>query len=152
MTKFLVIDSEGNGLAYTCTKLHNLCWTEDGEEFGYTTDYDKMRDVLSQEDVLFVGHNIIRHDSVVFSRILNLHIPYQKFVDTLALSWFLYPDRSEHGLASWGANFGFHKTKVENHQWAEGDEALMRERVERDVLINWMLWEKMKKRLSEIYE
>ena len=151
MTKFLVLDSEGDGLAYTCTKLHNLCWTEDGGTFGYTTNYDEMREVLSQEDVLFVAHNVIRHDSTVFSRILGIHIPYQKFVDTLALSWYLYPERSEHGLESWGVTLGFPKVKVAKEQWEIGDKSLMRERVERDVLINWLLWEKQKARLEEIY-
>ena len=152
MTKFLVLDSEGDGLAYTCTKLHNLCWTEDGETFGYTTNYDEMREVLSQEDVLFVAHNVIRHDSTVFSRILGIHIPYQKFVDTLALSWFLFPDRPKHGLESFGQDYGLYKTVVNNSEWTIGEEILMKERVITDVKINWLLWCDIKNRLKEIYE
>ena len=152
MTKFIVLDSEGDGLAYTCTKLWNLGWTEDGDNYGFTTDYDEMRKVLTQEDTLFVCHNNIRHDKVVFERILGLNLPYSKFVDSLALSWYLFPERNEHGLESWGVSFGFPKVKVNKEEWAEGNVELMRERVLRDVKINWLLWEKQKARLEEIYQ
>lgn len=151
MTKFLVLDSEGDNLAYTCTKLHNLCWTEDGKEFGYTTNYDEMREVLSQEDVLFVAHNDIMHDMVAFGRILGLNLQYSQFVDTLALTWVFYPEMPKSGLEAWGEIFGFPKVKIANEEWAEGNEERMRERVERDVLINWHVWKRMEGHLTELY-
>ena len=149
--KLIVMDSEGDGLAYDCTKLHNLCSTQDGKEFFYTTDYEEMKKELLSAD-LIVCHNAIRHDLVVFRRILGIGIPYTKFVDTLALSWHLYPDREKHGLESWGKTVGVSKVYVGADQWSTGDSELMRKRVEEDVKINWLVWKLMEKRLMEIYQ
>lgn len=150
MNKLIVLDSEGDGLAYECTKLYNLCTTEDGENFFYTTNYDEMKKELLSADLL-VCHNGVMHDKVVFNRILGIDIPYTKFVDTLALSWYLYPDRSRHGLESWGETVGISKVFVGEGQWSTGDPELMRNRVIEDVKINWKVWKHMEKRLKEIY-
>jgi len=162
--KTLVLDSESDGLAYECTKLHILSWTEDGKNYHSTADYDHMRAVVESADLL-VAHNSIRHDMVVFNRILGLPMDYRKWVDTLALSWFLYPDRNKHGLGAWGDDLGdrnkhglgawgddlgVEKPTVEN--WTDVTYEQMRHRCESDVKINWLLWQRMKKRLEEIYE
>lgn len=146
----IVLDSEGDGLAYDCTKLYNLCSTSDGENFFYTTNYEEMREHLLSADLL-VCHNGVRHDSVVFKRILGVDIPYNKWIDTLAISWALYPDRSKHGLESWGETVGIKKVEVKQEEWSEGDEELMKSRVIRDVDINYRVWIKMLSRLKEIY-
>ena len=148
--KFIVLDSETDGLAYDCTKIWILGWTEDGKTYNTTTNYDEMRELLSQ-DALFVCHNGVQFDMVVFNRILDLNLTYKKFVDTLALSWYLFPDRAKHGLESWGDTVGVKKVAVDNEQWAEGDTELMKSRVSEDVKINWKVWELMRKRLEEIY-
>ena len=36
--KVMVLDSEGDGLAYDCTKLHVLGWTEDGITINTTNN------------------------------------------------------------------------------------------------------------------
>ena len=59
--KIRVFDTEGVGLNSSATKLWNLCYTEDGEDFHYTTDYDTMRGWLQEPDVLWVGHYAIGH-------------------------------------------------------------------------------------------
>lgn len=149
MVNFLVLDSESDGLAYECTKLHILSYTSDGEHVEHLSDYQDMRELLSQPDTLFVAHNSIRHDMVVFKRILGLPRNYKKWVDTLMLSWFLEPERQSHSLDSFTGEAGVEKPKVddwENVTWEQ-----MKERCGNDVLINWYVWQKFKKRLEEIY-
>jgi len=111
----VVLDSESDGLAYECTKLHVLSYTRDGETYHSTSDYDDMRAVINSADLL-VAHNSIRHDQVVFNRILGIPMDYRKWVDTLSLSWYLYPERNRHGLAEWGQDLGVAKPKVDDWQ------------------------------------
>jgi DNA polymerase III alpha subunit (gram-positive type) len=150
VTKVYVIDSEGIGLAHHATKLHNLCWTTDGENFGYTTDYQEMRKFLTSGGI-YVCHNALGHDMPAFNKVLGLELTRDSFWDTLWMSYNLYPERKRHGLESWGEDLGVSKVKVEEHQWAEGDTELMRKRVEEDVKINWLVWLKMLGRYREIY-
>jgi DNA polymerase III alpha subunit (gram-positive type) len=75
---------------------------------------------------------------------------YRKWIDTLSLSWYLYPERNRHGLADWGQDLGVAKPKVDDWQNLSFDEYA--HRCQEDTKINWMLWKKMERRLSEIYE
>ena len=149
--KVRVFDTEGVGLSHNAEKIHNLCYTEDGETFKYTTSYEEMKEWLSEDGILWVAHNAIRHDMPAINKVLGLEMTYKQFWDTLAVSWYLYPDRPKHGLEALGEEHGIKKVKVENHQWEEGDPELMRERVETDVLINYKEYLKQKRRLEEIY-
>jgi hypothetical protein len=53
------------------------------------------------------------------------------------------------GLGAWGDDLGVEKPAVEN--WTDVTYEQMRHRCESDVMINWLLWQRMKKRLEEIY-
>lgn len=149
--KFRVFDTEGVGLNTSATKLHNLCYTEDGKNFSYTTSYREMVEWLSEPNVIWVGHYAIGHDMPAIKVVLGHDMSYQQFWDTLAGSWFLSPDRGSHGLNAIGKEHGFKKVVVEEHQWAEGDPVLMKERVIEDVKINWAEFQRQSKRLCEIY-
>jgi len=144
----VVLDSESDGLAYECTKLHVLSYTRDGETYHSTGDYDDMRAVINSADLL-VAHNSIRHDMVVFNRILGIPMDYTKWIDTLALSWYLYPERNRHGLADIGVEHGVEKPKIDDWQNLSYEEYA--HRCERDVMINWLEWKKQEKRLRELY-
>jgi len=144
----VVLDSESDGLAYECTKLHVLSYTRDGETYHSTGDYDDMRAVINSADLL-VAHNSIRHDMVVFNRILGIPMDYTKWTDTLALSWYLYPERNRHGLADIGVEHGVEKPKIDDWQNLSYEEYA--HRCERDVMINWLEWKKQEKRLRELY-
>ena len=112
-----------------------------------TTDYDEMRKFFKGADVL-VGHNIYRWDIPVVERILGIKIT-SKIVDTLALSWYLYPDKGKHGLESWGEHFGIPKPEI-----TDWDNLSIREyihRCEEDVKINCKLWEKELSNLCTLY-
>src|SRR6056297_1168046 len=96
--KIRVFDTEGVGLNYSATKLHNLCYTEDGENFEYTTDYNTMKKWFSEPNVLWVGHYAVGHDVPAVNTVLGLEMTYKQVWDTMAISWYLSPDRPKHGL------------------------------------------------------
>ena len=147
--KEVVFDTEGDGLAYECTKLHILSYSYDGKDCQSTADYEEMVEFFSQPDTLFVAHNSIKHDMVAINRILGVPMDYNKYVDTLALSWFLYPDRQSHGLGSYQHESGLEKPKVDD--WENVTYEQMKHRCSADVRLNYWLWQKQKKRLQEIY-
>lgn len=147
--KFRVFDSETDGLAYECTKIHVLSWTDDGKSVNSTNDYDIAKEVLTHPDFLLVGHNAVMFDMVVFNRILGLNLNYCKFVDTLALSWVLYPERIRHGLEYIGLEHGIEKPFVED--WKNLTYEEYKYRCEFDVRINWAEWVKQREKLHEIY-
>jgi hypothetical protein len=147
--RFIVIDSESDGLAYEATKLHILAWTEDGETIHHTHDYDEMIQLLSQDDCMFVAHNAIRHDLPLFNRLLGVNLKYHQFVDSLFLSWYLNFDRDRHGLGDYGVEYGVPKPKVED--WHNASLEVYRTRVVEDVKINWKLWCDLLRKLTILY-
>jgi DNA polymerase III alpha subunit (gram-positive type) len=144
-----VFDTETNGLAYVCDKIHILSYTYDGKEITSVGTYEGMRDFFRQEGVLFVAHNSVPFDMVVVNGILGLDLSYKLFVDTLAVSWDLSPERKIHGLGSYQVESGVEKPKVDD--WEDVTWEQMKHRCESDVRINWWLWQKQRNRLKEIY-
>jgi DNA polymerase III alpha subunit (gram-positive type) len=144
-----VFDTETNGLAYVCDKMHILSYTYDGKEITSVGTYDEMRKFFQQENVLFVAHNDVCFDMVVINKILGLNLNYGKFVDTLAVSWELSPERKLHGLGSYQVESNLVKPQVDN--WEDVTWEQMKHRCESDVKLNWWLWQKQRKRLVEIY-
>lgn len=148
MKNGFVVDLEGDSLTPTriwCIAAHNL---ETGKSKS-TIDYDEMRRLLEKAEVL-VMHNGARFDVPVMERLLNVSIK-AKIIDTLALSWYLYPDRMTHGLEDWGEDLGVQKPTI--IRW--DDPELLPEyihRCEEDVKINTLLWKRMWKRLLVLYE
>lgn len=147
MTREAVFDIECDGL--NPSKIHCL-WIEDTygrSSVGYVS-YEDMRASLASYDRL-IGHNIIRFDIPVLERLLGVAIQ-SKLVDTLALSWTLYPERHEHGLESWGEDLHIKKPVVED--WVNQDVEVYLDRCEQDVQINMKLWKKMDRLLDKLYD
>lgn len=147
--KFRVLDCETDNLLDKVTKIHVVAWTDDGVDYNHTGDYDKIKGVLTEPNVIYVGHHIVGYDMQVFNKLLGLDMQYNQFIDTLALSWFLAPDRNKHGLDSWGRDLGVEKPKVDD--WENLTYNDYAHRCVEDVKINWLLWEKFRGRLNEIY-
>lgn len=145
----IVFDCETDGLLDTCTKIHVLSYSYDGTNVTSTDDYKEMGRVLTQHDTLYIGHNVVMFDMPVFHKILGVPMDYQRYADTLALSWFLEPTRNSHALGSFQNESGLVKPVVE--QWVDVTYEQMVHRCSSDVLLNWWLWQKQKKRLMEIY-
>jgi len=147
MTLF-VGDIEGDSLKPT--KIHVLSLGNPlTGKIHSTTNYDDMRRVFANEDNIFVIHNGILFDKPVLERILEIKIKC-KFVDTLPLSWYLYPKRPRHGLESWGDTYGVPKPYVGD--WENLDISVYIDRCEEDVKINMRLWNSCWKKLNKIYE
>jgi hypothetical protein len=140
-----VFDIEGDSL--TPTKIHVLS-VRDSKGSRSTTSYANMRKFFSKAQVL-VGHNIIRFDIPVLERLLDIKIN-ALLVDTLALSWYLYPERKRHGLEEWGEEFGVPKPEVKD--WETLPIETYIHRCEEDVKINTLLWEQMWAYLNRIYD
>lgn len=142
-----VFDSEGDG--FNPTKFHVLSYYDEMEKKPVSLiHYDDMREWLTKQQVL-VGHNVYSFDKEHLERILKIKIK-AKFIDTLALSWYLFPTRNLHGLESWGNHYGIEKPHIED--WHNLPVERYVHRCEQDVLINQRLWEDCKSYLSRLYE
>ena len=114
-----------------------------------TTDYDEMRKFFKGADVI-IGHNIVLWDIPHMERLLDIKIE-ATVIDTLALSWYLYPNRPKHGLEMWGVTFGVPKPVVID--WNDPKLLpLYKHRCQEDVKINCKLWDKQLKDLQRIYD
>lgn len=107
-----------------------------------------MRKFFSQE-VIFIGHNIIRWDIPTLEKILGIKIN-GTFIDTLALSWYLEPNRPKHGLEGYGVDFGVAKPQIDN--WLDLSIEEYCHRCEEDVEINYRLWKYQHRRLMAVYQ
>jgi hypothetical protein len=134
-----VFDIETDGI--DATKIH--CMVANGKE----VDKDFFVN-LSEDDVL-IGHNIIRYDIPVLERLLGIKIKAQ-LIDTLALSWYLFPDVNRHGLAQWGERLKIEKPIITDWENLSRGEYL--HRCKEDIKINQKLWGLQKSLLIKIYE
>lgn len=140
----IVFDTEGDGL--TPTKFHCLCYEEHGV-VGSFVSYDDMRNFLSKAELL-IAHNCIRWDIPHLERVLDTKIN-AKLIDTLAISWYLEPDRPRHGLESYGDDFGIQKPQVEDWLGLRVEDYI--HRCSEDVRINSRLWKDQWKQLLNLY-
>jgi hypothetical protein len=106
-----------------------------------------MKKILTEADIL-ICHNLVRWDLPVYERILGIKIK-AKLIDTLALSWYLYPLRNKHGLESHGEDLGIAKPVITD--WSNQTQEEYEHRVSEDVKINVALWKKMFRYLLDIY-
>ena len=142
--KTSVFDIETDGLDPTL--IHCLSVNTDGELVNAHL-YGKMREILGGSDVL-IGHNIIRYDIPAVENLLSIKIK-AKLVDTLALSWYLFPKKVKHGLEEWGEEFGVPKPKIDD--WENLSLEEYQHRCDEDVKINTKLWNKCWKYLLRLY-
>ena len=138
MTEY-VFDIETDGI--DASKIH--CMVANGKEV------DKDFFVNLQENDVLIGHNIIRYDIPVLERLLGIKIKAQ-LIDTLALSWYLFPDVNRHGLAQWGERLKIEKPTITDWENLSLEEYL--HRCKEDIKINQKLWGLQKSLLIKIYE
>ena len=129
------------------TKIHVLSYW-DGKKPVSLTDYDDMRKWLLEQR-LVRGHNVQRYDLVHLERLLGITVEAQ-VIDTLALSWYLFPDRIRHGLESWGETFGIPKPVVKD--WENQPIEVYIHRCEQDVINNERLWIECRNYLARLYD
>ena len=148
MPNIFVFDIEADGLLDDATRIHCLCYHNltDGTSGCYTSLSD-IGEFLLDADVI-ISHKCIRYDIPLLQRLLCITIR-STLVDTLALSWYLYPDRNVHGLEYWGDDFNVPKPVITDWQNLTQEEYI--HRCTEDVKINTKLWKKQRKLLERIY-
>jgi DNA polymerase I-like protein with 3'-5' exonuclease and polymerase domains len=146
--RLIVFDIEGDSLQPTL--LHCLCWKEVGKP-GITaiTKYEEMQAFLQQDDVIYIGHNIILFDIPVAERLLNIKTNIER-IDTLPISWYKETKRMKHGLDSYGEEFGILKPKISDWQNLSIEQYI--HRCSEDVRINEALWESQYRWLIILYD
>lgn len=170
--KVIIVDIESNGLLRESDKIHvvSMAYQKEGGEWTTTStnDYDAMRKLFSNPNHTIVGHNFICFDIPVIEKVLGIEFKCH-VIDTLGLSWALYPWRTRHGLAEYGEEVGIAKPEIEDELWkglSEEDLALppeqvklkweehyqiMKHRCEEDCKINVAVWLKFKHKLTSLY-
>jgi len=144
------LDIECDGLYDEATTIYCMSYTHDGDSIETTTRYDTMVDLL-RSSTYVVGHNVSLFDLLVIKKLLGYYPSHALVIDTLWLSWYCDPNRIKHGLEDYGEDFGYPKVKVDQEEWSQGNMDLMIERCERDVRINWLVFEKHMKVLKGLY-
>lgn len=112
------------------------------------TNYKKIKEIIDSVDYVFC-HNGILYDDLLCQKILGFSF-VDKIIDTLGLSWYLWPRRLKHGLEFWGNDLGIHKPEVTD--WSEQPIEIYLNRVIEDVKIQAKLSYKLVKDLLELYD
>lgn len=149
--KFCVFDIETDGLLDKVSKVHCLSYqifdnNKRGVK-GSITGYNEIKNFLAVQENI-VGHNIIKYDIPVLEKLLGIQFQ-QKMIDTLAISYYLYPYRKKHGLEIWGEELGIEKPKITDWENLSIEDYIFR--CESDVEINSRLFLKMFDYLLNIY-
>jgi hypothetical protein len=152
--KFCIFDIETDGLLHEVTKLHVLYYCifsfEKGiEDEGYLIDPLEI-DEFFNKDLVFIGHNIIKYDLPVLTKLFGFTFENILLYDSLGVSYYLYPNNEKHGLETWGKFYGIYKKEIED--WSNLSLEQYIERCEYDVKINLKLFIEQWKYLNEIYE
>lgn len=147
----IIFDLEADGLIATATKIHCLCWYNiDTKESGSIVGHDNITDFFfSHPDLTVIGHKIITYDIPILEKILGIDLSHLKKIDTLGLSWYLFPNRLKVGLNEWGIEFGIEKPEVTN--WKDDTTEVYVHRCSEDVKINTKLWNIIIEYLELIY-
>lgn len=100
-------------------------------------------------DSYYVGHNIICYDIPVIKKIWGVVIPLKNCIDTLGLSYTIYPNIRKHGLESWGEYFKVPKPVIKDWKNLSLQEYIYR--CSEDTKINTRLWKKTWSYLHILY-
>ena len=146
-------DVEGDNLLFAITKLWCLSVTELDprmNEIGSKTllGMDEIASFFTDPENILVMHNGIAFDGPAVEKVLKVKV-VAEIIDTLFLSWYLYPRRLRHGLALWGEELGIAKPQVDD--WSEQPIEVYMHRCEEDVKIQTALWKQMWKHLMLLY-
>ena len=149
--RYTIFDIETDGLLETLTTFHCLvAHTYEGNQLlGETvvTNTWELVNFLSTQEVL-VGHNVVRYDFPAIKKLTG-YTHTGTVIDTLALSWYLYPERKEHGLESWGSTVGIAKPHIADWENLATEDYV--HRCSTDVVINSIIFGNFINYLKDIY-
>ncbi len=133
---------------FSCTKI-----VDNQVVIVSTNDQESIAKFFTSErKKTIVGHNIIQYDIPAVERILGIKVNENiDVVDTLGLSWYLYPERDRHSLGFLAKDFLGEK-KVDITDWESLTYEEYKARCEKDVDINYRLYINMINDFVEIYD
>ena len=146
-------DVEGDNLLQGITKIWCASFTELDRTMSVgksntLTDYDSIGKMFTNPDNILVMHNGLSYDGPAITKVLGVKVEAE-IIDTLFLSWYLYPKMLRHGLATWGEELGIAKPEVDD--WENLTLAEYIHRCEEDVRIQVALWKQIWKHLVLLY-
>ena len=149
--RYTIFDIETDGLLDQLTKMHCLCAAiyEDNVLIEEVTiiSLRELVPFLERQQIL-VGHNVVRYDFPAIKKLTGY--TYKGIIiDTLALSWYLYPERKEHGLESWGVTVGIGKPEIKDWENLSVEDYV--HRCSTDVVINSIVFGNFISYLKDIY-
>ena len=150
-----VADLESDNLLDKATKLHVLGFQmneKDIQTFRGSSESQRIVKFFQwhmENEIPIVMHNGISFDVPLMEKLFGVDLSKLMLIDTLALSWYLNPERKTHGLGTFHEDYGIEKPPVED--WSEQPYEVYQNRVVEDVKINQALWKDLKKRLIELY-
>lgn len=146
-----IVDIETDGLR--STKIHVMSYAYEHEHYGWqimsTADYGEMRELMEDPDNTIVGHYFSMFDKPALEKVIGFKFK-ARVVDTLALAWYLMPERPKYGLESFGEEYGVPKPKIDD--WENLSYEDYEHRCESDVQINLKLYEELLARLDDLYD
>jgi len=151
-----VADFEADGLLDEATKLHVMSYQlvnmASPASFRGTKQIDRIKAYFKyhiEKKIPIVMHSGISYDIPLAEKLLDIDLSEIMLIDSLALSWYLNPNRPKHGLDSFHADYGIEKPKIDD--WENLSYEEYRHRCQEDVKINKALWEDLKARLIDMY-
>lgn len=146
-----VVDIETDGIISTKIHVMSVGWKDSEGNWlvKSTPDPEKMEKIMTDPDNTVVGHFFKMFDAVELERVLGFKVQ-ARIIDTLALSWYIFPTRNKgFGLEAFGEDYGIKKPKIDD--WENLSYEDYKHRCEEDVKINIALWEDIRARLLELY-
>lgn len=122
---------------------------KDGEKWAtkHTNKFEDIQKVVGNPNNTLVFHNGISYDKPVLEK---MGFEFKaNIIDTLGISYYLYPEKNKHGLAEWGEFFGVPKPEIES--WTDLSYEEYVNRVTEDCKINTNLWLLMYDYLKKLY-
>lgn len=150
MKSKIIFDIEADNLLNKVSTIHCMVYASlEGDFISFKKEINatKMVEILNNYDYI-IGHNIIRYDIPVLEKITGLKIT-AKPIDTLGLSWYLYPNRKSHSLENYGEELELYKVEIDDWKNLKIEDYL--KRCQRDVELNTLIWFNQLKYLNTLY-
>lgn len=150
-------DIETDGLLNEMTKLHVFVLgfkTKEGSWATKATNREEdIRKIFTNPSNTIVMHNGRRFDGPAIEKLYGFKVQ-ATIIDSLALAWYLEPNRvkegKKYGLESYGEEFGVPKPEIKDWNTLTYEEYA--HRATEDVKINIRLWMKQLRKLNAIYD
>jgi len=152
-------DIEADGLLDTITQIWCMSNTELDKDLkvvrSFTlTNYTAIKEMFSDPENILLMHNGLSYDGpateLIFSQMGQGPFEVKaEIIDTLILSWYLYPKNVKHGLGPWGEELGIAKPTIDDWENLSLEEYI--NRCEEDVRIQVALWRQIWKHFMLLY-